>query len=174
MTVYEILEQSDLIDWPVILVGWTERYVSRKNVIDWSVSWLTQHESEDCESIIALAGAEHDSDADIEIWLTAAAELKAGFNIKDSNAYALEKEKWRLAFLKSLQKERISDAEKINKLQELYARFDYPEDMQRCSKYGASDFAIEKGNAVQQYIDPLEALADVITQLESRHVPKNH
>ncbi len=55
-----------------------------------------------------------------------------------------------------LQHASLADEDKIERLQELYAEFGYPDDMASCSIYGQND------------VDPFDALHQVVAALEQR------
>ena len=137
----------NLICWPVLVVGWRKGWVTKLDIADYAASLLStdsDKENED-EDVILLASANFLQDEEVEELL-----------IKVAGSYA-EKEalgKWRLMHLVSLSSSSLSDQEKIDKLQILYADFDYPEDMKSCSIYS------------QDEVDPLEALSKVILKLE--------
>jgi hypothetical protein len=62
-------------------------------------------------------------------------------------------EKWRFAHLSSLLEETAPDEEKIDRLQELYSEFGFPDDMASCGIYNVD------------HIDPLQAAKNVLQEL---------
>ncbi|WP_234454605.1 DUF2247 family protein [Pseudomonas sp. LAM2023] len=75
-----------------------------------------------CESeqVAIIAGGEYLSDEEI---------LEIVSRQMEMTNCAAEIDKWRLAFLLCIDVSNDSDENKINRLQEVYAEFDYPEDM---------------------------------------------
>ena len=65
--------------------------------------------------------------------------------------------KLKLAALLSLKESTISNKEKCDRLQELYADFNYPDDMSECSIYSTSQ------------ISPLEGMNNLIAKLKDKY-----
>jgi len=77
-------------------------------------------------------------------------------NLIKTTDSAADLDKWRLAFLLCIEASDDSDEDKVNKLQEVYADFDYPEDMASCSVYS------------QDNVSPLVAMSQVVQELRER------
>ena len=65
-------------------------------------------------------------------------------------------DKWRLAFFLCIGRSGDSEENKVCRLQEVYADFDYPEDMALCSVYSQGE------------VSPLVAMSWVVKKLQSQ------
>lgn len=55
-------------------------------------------------------------------------------------------------------------------LEDIYSTFNFPEDMKYCSRYGGSQYAVDKGFASSSdNIDPLDAMLGVINALAKQY-----
>ncbi|ASA57914.1 DUF2247 family protein [Vibrio gazogenes] len=146
MSPIKVLISLGLLCWATILLGLKKGWVSRKDVIDYAVALLVNgNENED---VAIIAGGE--SLEDDELFNLILNQIKQ----TDDTASALDK--WRLAHLLNIAESDYDEQTKLDRLQEVYANFDYPEDMASCSIYS------------QDEIDPLVAMMQVIEELKSR------
>ncbi len=140
------LKELDLLCWSTLLVGQQKGWVTKADIGDYATKLLSDGLDNDDGNIAVLAGADSYDDSEVkELMLQVV-------NGSYSEVDALEK--WRLATLLALSKSSLSEEEKIDKLQEIYSEFDYPEDMSSCSIYS------------QDSVDPLIAMSDVILSLK--------
>ena len=101
--------------------GW----VTKSDIAGYAIELLSDGLDNYDENITVLASADSSEDSEVqELMLQVVGGL---------NSEALEK--WRLVILSALNESVLTEEEKIDKLQELYAEFDYPEDMSSCSIY---------------------------------------
>lgn len=142
-----VLKKLDLVSWPTLLFGWKKGWVEKSDIADYATYLLSVDLDNDDKNIAVLAGADFSDESEIENIM-----LKVSGSTIEPEAI----EKWRLATLIALNVSTLSDEEKLNKLQELYAEFDYPEDMSSCSIYS------------QDSVDPLTAMSDVISALTEK------
>lgn len=149
-----VLLEQGLLNWSSLVVGWNHKWLSRDDVIQFAVSWLITHPDDDDKSIAFLAGSESSSEGEIRDCLCQVAQRLEQFDLAEQRKYHRQMEKWRYAHLSFLQQAELSDTEKIDRLQILYAHFGYPEDMAGCSKYGPGP-------------DPLEAMASAVEHLRT-------
>jgi len=98
--------------------------------------------------IPVIAGGEYLSDEELLGLLLQQIERPVG---------ASDLDKWRLAFLSCIEASNDTDDEKISRLQEVYADFDYPEDMASCSIYS------------QDSLPPLIAMHNIIKFLRGKY-----
>lgn len=127
-TASEILFQTGLMDWNVLYIGLSKGWVTRSDIINFAVQRMVEGESGVDISILASAEMSDDE------------ELCTTLKKKSSSEnfdHALEV--WRLAHLKEIEFSNLDDEEKVNKLQEVYANFDYPHDMRSCSIYSGTN-----------------------------------
>lgn len=145
MSPIKILIDLDLLSWSTILLGMEKGWIRRKDVIDYAVQLLIR--GCDDENIAVIASGRNFNDDELLSWISS--HIKQSDKTKDF-------EKWRLACLLSLD-ESIKDKQaKLDKLQEIYADFNYPEDMASCSIYS------------QDKISPLVAMEQVIQELKNK------
>lgn len=134
-----------LAGWSTIFLGFRKHWIRRRDIFEYAMNQLLAG----CESERAaiIAGGEYFSDEELlEI-------ISQQMEMTDCVA---DTDKWRLAFLLSLEASNDNDENKINRLQEIYADFDYPEDMASCSIYS------------QDGLDPLVAMSQVVKRLKER------
>lgn len=143
----EALKELNLVCWPSLFVGLQRGWAAKSDIADYAVNLLSTDLDNGNENIAILAGADSLDDSEVNDLL-----LQVGEEMEPPEAI----EKWRLATLTALSESALSEEEKIDKLQELYAEFDYPEDMASCSIYS------------QDTVDPLAAMSEVISALKKK------
>ena len=143
----EVLKNLDLVCWPALFVGLQKGWVTKSDIADYATSLLSADLDNGDENIAVLASADSFDDSEVKELL-----LQVGGSTAEPEAI----EKWRLATLIALSDSALSEEEKIDKLQELYAEFDYPEYMSSCSIYSHNS------------VDPLVAMSDVISALKNK------
>ena len=147
---HELIRRK-LIGWPTLAVGLDKGWLTKDALSDYALTRLC--DGGDDNDIALLAGSTDLSDEEVSGLLATLCQ-KEGVDLKNEQPQALEK--WRLVMLSSLQRSALSAEDKLEQLQELYAAFGYPADMASCSIYA------------QDGIDPLNALQNVISDLEQR------
>ncbi|MCU1718745.1 DUF2247 family protein [Pseudomonas sp. 5P_3.1_Bac2] len=140
-----VLISFGLACWSTIFLGFRKRWIRRDDIFEYAMVQLLNG----CESehVAIIAGGEYLSDEEL---------LEVISKQMDKTNCVVEMDKWRLAFLLCIGASGDSDKNKINRLQEIYADFDYPEDMASCSIYS------------QDGIDPLVAMSQVTERLMER------
>ena len=147
MTAINELKELGLICWSTLLVGQQKGWVSKSDIADYAVSLLADENCEN-EDITVLASANTLDDSEVKDLL----QRMSRSVYSDTEVL----DKWRLAILIALNNSELSEDEKVDRLQELYAEFDYPEDMNSCSIYS------------QDTVDPLSAMREVIGSLKQQ------
>lgn len=147
MTAINELKELGLICWSTLLVGQRKGWVSKSDIADYAVSLLADENCEN-EDIAVLASANTLDDSEVKDLLQRMSRSVC------SDTEVLDK--WRLAILIALNNSELSEDEKVDRLQEFYAEFDYPEDMNSCSIYS------------QDTVDPLSAMREVIGSLKQQ------
>jgi len=142
----DTLKQLNLLCWPVLVIGFQKKWVSKNDIEDYAIS-LLDNDPDQCNNISILASAGFLESYEIETLL-----LKINLHIEPAEALDM----WRLAVLITLKNANYPDDQKISELQQIYSEFEYPEDMQTCSIYS------------QDNIDPLIAMSDVIKLLKNK------
>ncbi|QTL37373.1 DUF2247 family protein [Pseudoalteromonas viridis] len=140
----KILKNLSLLCWSTILLGLKKGWASREDAIDYAMELLVNG-SED-EGVVLIAGGETLEDGELFNLISDKVE-------KTDIATALDK--WRLAYLLNIASSDDHEQIKLDKLQEVYANFDYPEDMASCSIYSQGE------------IDPLIAMMQVVEVLKN-------
>lgn len=143
----KILKNLGLLCWSTILLGLGKGWVSRKDVIDYAVDLLVNGNGDENVAIIAAGETLRDD----ELLKLISNQVK-----QSDNTDTLDK--WRLAHLISIAESNEDVQTKLDRLQEVYANFDYPEDMASCSIY------------FQGEIDPLVAMMHIVEELKSKLV----
>ena len=162
-----ILQQHGQLDWSVLLVGWRRGWATRADIIAFAVAWLIQHPDDENSCIVDLAGGESLKNAELEALLENHVAAVNGSLPDDRRSP--EVDKWRLAHLKLIADGAIDPETKLVRLEELYAEFDYPEDMAACSRYHLSPSQRQHGWVVGDHApSPLDAMEAVIRELEER------
>jgi hypothetical protein len=153
------LANRGALTWAALLAGIERGWVTQDDVARAAVDWLSKHPEANDKPIILLAACERDDARDVRSWLEEANEA-AGH---EAGLEPLER--WRWAFLADLaDNNHIDDDAKLQRLQELYAEFGYPEDMAECSVY-VNEPGLALGDIVKC---PLEAMREVVSLLEGR------
>lgn len=137
-----ILENLGLLSWSTILLGLRNGWVSRRDLVDYAVELLVNGDEDEDVAIIAGGGSMGDDE------LFDLISNKAG---QSDNTADLDR--WRLAHLLQIAESDDDEQTKLDRLQEVYADFGYPEDMASCSIYSQDD------------IDPLVAMIQVVEKL---------
>lgn len=126
-------------------LGYRKRWIGREDIFEFAMSQLLNG----CESerVAIIAGGEYLNDEEL---------LEVVSKQMEMTDLVAEIEKWRLAFLLCIDASNDSDEDKINRLQDVYAYFNYPEDMASCSIYS------------QDSVGPLVAMSQVVEKLRGR------
>ena len=140
----EILIELDLLSWSTIYLGMKKGWVNRKDIIDYAITLLIS--GSENEDIAVIAGGEFLEDTEM---------LSLVSNQLEQSEISVDHDKWKLAHLLSMTKSSKDEQIRLERLQEIYANLDYPEDMAACSIYS------------QNEADPLAVMAQVIEKLQS-------
>lgn len=147
MSIYDQLKKLNLASWSTLLVGFDSGFISRQDIEDYATSLLEEKSSFNLD--IALLASIDDYDSN---------EMRKMIE-KQLNLKYLDKEveikKIKLAALLSLEESSLSEEDKCYKLQELYAEFNFPNDMSECSIYSTNS-----------KISPLSAMHNLIVSLK--------
>ena len=147
------LSRQGLLCWQTVAVGLKNNWLGKDAVADYAFKLLSEGLDGGDTDIAVLAGTDSLDDREISDLIRAICQRQRT-DMAQAEADALEK--WRLAKLLALNSSKFSTEEKIDKLQELYADFDYPADMAACSIYS------------QDGVDPLAAIQSLINELKQK------
>jgi hypothetical protein len=154
MSLLDIMNKLNLLDWYILLVGFEHNWCNRRNLIEFAESCLHKEVGNIDSELIDLVEGRFVSDQNFMYNLVRFLERDdhSGLEFKKNEAF----EKWRLVHLIALLINMDSDEQKVLKLQELYCQFGFPEDMRSCSIYSDDG------------VDPLDAARNVIQKLLAR------
>ena len=158
----EAMKELAILDWHALQVGLQQGWASRRDVIDFAVDWLVSHQDENDHRVALMAGGESCDDEELGQLLSSyVSSNDLSFSEDDT------KDKWRLAHLWALNASEQNSELQLDRLEELYAEFGYPEDMMACSRYFVPP---DQSNAVigECLSSPLDAMRQVIAELRSR------
>lgn len=145
MSPFGILIGLGLACWSTIFLGYKKGWISRGDIFEYAMNQLLN--GCDSERVAIIAGGEYLSNEEL---------LEVISKQMEATNCVAEMDKWRLAFLLCIDGSNDSDENKIKRLQEIYADFDYPEDMASCSVYS------------QDSVGPLVAMSQVLKGLRER------
>jgi hypothetical protein len=165
-SIAEIMRALGLLSWGSLWVGSERGWANRHDLIGYAVQWLVDHPNETDQSVLLIAGGENYDDARLRQLLSDYLERNG---LLSPETAALELDKWRLARLLDLDKTDLEPEEKLERLQEIYAEFGFPNDMAACSRYFFSSeeraSGIRVGDSSQS---PLDAMKEVISHLKHK------
>lgn len=168
----ESIDGLGLMGWAVLAVGWDRGWVTREDVSRFAIDRLLSEAvgADDMNTVMSLALAESEKLDHLDIEAVLERLIWDSFDREKASG----EDKWRLVFLIALDAEPLEWEAKVTKLQELMAEFGYPPDMNRCFRYGPSQFVIDAGSAspVDLKRDPLEEMKHVIGELKERLSPE--
>ena len=159
MNIINIMRENNMLGWSTLRYGFIKYWITSKDVINFAVKQLTNSEGNDY-NLSLLASSENDSTDSILKMIDQYIESKK--ILIDEN---LDYKKWLLATLLNIQNLDMSEQEKINELQRVYADFNYPVEMKKCSIYYYEDH--KKKGQKKIHIDPLEEMKKVINILSN-------
>ncbi|SFH95550.1 MULTISPECIES: DUF2247 family protein [unclassified Bacillus (in: firmicutes)] len=132
----DILKQSKIkYDWKTIYVGLELSIIKNNDITNYAVEFLSTHQECNNPFIIELAWGKNDIEYR-RILKNILEELNGEELLKDSGLWKFEKRKWRFSILKHFKvMHQDEPKELLNKIVEVFADFDYPEDMERLINY---------------------------------------
>lgn len=128
VTAFKWLVDSGLMDCATVRFGYDSGWISREGVSDYFTDIVCSDGFDGCDLALLLAVSSSLSDVELN---GIVARLPSGGGLLVIN-------RWRLGKLVELDLSDITDDEKICILQDIYAEFDYPEDMAGCSIYSVT------------------------------------
>lgn len=156
---HQRLARQGVLSWSVLAVGLDRGWTDPASVAEAAQDWLSQHPGQEPSSVLLLAGGEGEEPDVVKSWLSEATEELGS----ESEETCLDL--WRWAKLTTLDEAAVRAEAKLERLQELYADFGYPEDMAACSIYHVEPGATKPGETGK---DPLVAMKEVIATLAGR------
>ena len=167
----EVLEQSGLLGWPTLSVGFKRGWATAADVAEFATNWLVEHPADNDPRILELAMVDASGGEGVLTLLDAYVVSTTGA----SPGYEISREvdRWRLASLKLLVDSDSEPEAILNKFEELYAEFGYPEDMAPCSRYFVSPAQQRHGWAIgDQGESPIECIRGLVNSLEAKLRPR--
>jgi|GEM_PF-1121662 len=157
MRLIDIIRKYSLLDWKTILVGFKRNWITKDEVIEFAVNQLSTT-NEDDYNVSLLAGSDNESNENILNLIHKYIESK-NIQLNEGN----EIKKWLLAHLILINEGDISDQDKLNKLQEIYSEFEYPEEMAKCSIYYTEpNKEFKKGEYLSDPLDEMKNLINIL------------
>jgi len=131
----KLLNELKILDWQVVLLGYDNGWLQRKDVVDFALTRVENRNSMDIESCIAFSNNDSDSEfADL------VSEIKSTNSLFDENNQSKTLSKWKyLRLYMIMENESLSEEEKYLLLNELYYEFGLPDEMLGFWKYRSTD-----------------------------------
>ncbi|EJM32571.1 DUF2247 family protein [Pseudomonas sp. GM25] len=146
MDVKQVMKELGFLSWLAIFIGFQRGWMNSQEVIAFASDQYFSGKGSENDTLEELVSARYVKENEIKVALL----MLADSDLDEETVL----ERWRLACLLSLSHAELSDEEKIARLQEVYADFDYPEDMRFCSIYSLGTK------------DPLIVMSEVVQKLE--------
>ncbi|EST12732.1 DUF2247 family protein [Sporolactobacillus laevolacticus] len=122
-------------DWKTLYVGFNLGLIKNSDITNYAVDFLGSHSESDNQNIVELAWGGNDIDYE-RLLRNILRESNVDDLVPDSDVWQLETRKWRFGILTDLEIMYQNDPEELlNKIAEVYADFDYPEDMDSFINY---------------------------------------
>ncbi|MBF8419108.1 DUF2247 family protein [Heyndrickxia coagulans] len=116
-------------DWKTLYAGLKLDLIKRSDIVNFAVEFLTKHPGANNQNVVQLAWGDDDLDYENLLENILKESFSQDLNF-DTEAWQLEKRKWRFAVLTNLKiKYQNNFEELLNKIAEVYADFNYPDDM---------------------------------------------
>ena len=149
VNIFQAMKDMNVLSWSAIYHAYKNKYISKYNIESYAVSLLTK-ESFYNDTVALLA--------DIKLYEQDQIEEMILDLVKKNNSTdrLVDLDKLKMAVLSALSNSELDNEEKCERLQQIYAEFDYPEDMQECSIYHNSK------------ISPIEAMHLLIASLKKQ------
>lgn len=126
----DALKQNKIkYDWRTIYVGFKLDIIKHSDIVNYAVEFLTNYPDISNPDIVELAWGGDNIDYE-SLLVHILKETHINDLNLDADVWRIEKRKWRFGILAYLKLEHQDDPEGLlNKITEVYADFDYPEDM---------------------------------------------
>lgn len=159
MAFLQILRELDLADWPTLRVGLARGWATTAEVVGAAAEKVASNPDVASPALVALASCFSDTAPDhiddlLEDLISQAERTAAPQRSLDA---------WRLAQLLDARQEESIPEDLVDRAQEIYASFGYPEDMDAVSPYSPSRI-----DDAGRDITLLDEIDNVIAQLRSR------
>ena len=115
MSIFNTLKALNLLCWDVMLIGFKKNWINRDDISDYAVELLLCDEND--ENVILIASCNFYDDSEVLSLLGKLANNQLAFSGLD---------RWRLASLVNISNADLNDQKKMDLLQEVYSRYDYP------------------------------------------------
>jgi len=165
MSPAELMKKFGFLNWKAILVGVIHDWISLQDIINEADKEISLGKQD--KFLIEISLSRKNKDVlikAIETYLN-----DTGINVDEINSIdSKELKRWRLCFLISVVNSHLPDDVKVEKIQEIYSQFGFPEDMINCTPYHFTFEEIEKIKQKQitaSYSSPLESTKKLINRL---------
>lgn len=135
-TFVDVFKQNKIkYDWITLYVGLKMDLIKYNDIVSYAVEILTKHPDNSNQNIIQLAWGGNDIDYE-SLLVDIINESHINDLNSDAEVWQFEKRKWRFSILAYLKMKYQNDFEGLlNKVAEVYADFNYPEDMDSFINY---------------------------------------
>lgn len=132
----DIFKQNKIkYDWRTLYVGLELNLIEYSDIVNYAVEFLVNHPEISNQNIIQLAWGVDDLDYE-DLLVDILKESHINDLNLDADVWQFEKRKWRFGILAYLKMKHQDDYEGLlNKVAEVYADFNYPEDMDSFINY---------------------------------------
>ncbi|MFS0574795.1 DUF2247 family protein [Sporosarcina sp. 179-K 3D1 HS] len=157
--------------WKTVYAGLKTDLLKPSEVASYAVEYLTNHPETNDQNIIQLAWGEEDTDFENLL-----AHILEKLDVEDldldADIWHIEKRKWRFALLASLKARYQNDLEELlDKVAEVYADFDYPEDMESFINYLAPPEGFDPSQYTkEENVNRLITLFDEFLNMERQYL----
>jgi len=128
----EIFKKYDIqVNWSTIYWGIKNSLLDLKSVSEYAVDFINKHPELDSPELLELAWDSDDESNAIKLLETIEKKQPDIFNLMNS----LDSEKWRYCILKSLRDSDLSNSDILDKVELVYADFDYPLELAGAVRY---------------------------------------
>lgn len=158
----DILRDTRLVDAGVLALGLERGWASRADVSAYAVEKLSA-DDERVEAVELATAEELDPDRIVEL-------LRGWARIEHLPFLSAEEaiRRWMFAALMTISESGASADEKLDRLEEAYATFGYPEEMRECSRYYVPPRDRARGIRVGDVTaSPLEAMNQLLSRLRT-------
>jgi len=156
----DTLRGAGLLDPGVLAAGIERGWVSCADVVAFAVERLTA--GDDRSEVLELAAADDEEPA----WVIDVLRRWARADGLQSERAESAERLWMFAALLSISRSEISPEEQLDRLEETYATFGYPEEMRECSRYYVPPQDRARGIRIGEVTSsPLVAMNRLLSQI---------
>ena len=119
------------IPWSTVYFGIDKEYIDLKSIASYATNYIEKNSNQDFEELLELAWETNDPLKIKNLLETLSRKYPKYFEISEKN----DERRWRFCILKYLRETELEMETILNKICDIYADFNYPEDMRNFVKY---------------------------------------